>query len=121
MSSLKRPPAHFEQLRLEAGVQFSECEFPNLHLIEFALTSDEPYHPFDSCIFNFPLNLVCEKAITVELPSSVSLLSVDTDEVPVEIIQNGKTTTIDEVSWIITEYNKTVEAKYGTETSPGST
>lgn len=106
-----------EQLRLEAGVQFSECEFPNLHLIEFALTSDEPYHPFDSCIFNFPLNLVCEKAITVELPSSVSLLSVDTAEVPVEIIQNGKTTTIDEVSWIITEYNKTVEAKYGTETS----
>lgn len=106
-----------ERLRLEKNVQFTECEFPNLRLLELAFIPNGPYRPFDSCTFDFPLNLVCETSITIEIPATIQILSIETVEVPVELIQNGKTTTVDRTGWIVTEDSWTVQVKYGTETS----
>lgn len=106
-----------ERLELTKPVKFTNCEFSNLHLLVLDFVPSETYRPFNSCSFNHPINLVFKEPITIELPSSVSVSSTDAQEAPIEMIQNGKTTTIDQISWIPYEYNSKVKVKYGTRTS----
>lgn len=98
-----------EYMKLTTPVEFFNCRFPNLRVLEIA---DSMKMPFNECSFDHAVNLKIDKIITWNLPETFKIRSIK-NTVAAEISCREDSYLLITPGRTICEFNTTLQVQYG--------